>query len=185
MTDVLTWQPGVVLRPEALTKTDIHGITDALSPAQVMALTMWAEARSRLEPGKGWVPNPLDALVDIGNVIDNRVKDPCWHALGHKGVCLQRRQFSCWDSLGGPDNFRDLLSCAQEMLAGLQPTTKLQACLDVAEAFLAGRHLDLIAHATHYYAPASMVPLGRVPAWVPGAVLTVERYGHRFYRNVT
>src|SRR3990167_954652 len=112
MTDVLTWAPGVILSSETLTKADIRALTDALSPAQVMALTMWAEARARYEPGKGWVANPLDALVDVGNVIDNRVKDSRWHALGHKGVCLQRRQFSCWDTLGGPDNFYALLTCA-------------------------------------------------------------------------
>src|SRR3990167_889689 len=118
----LTWAPGVVFQPTALTKADIHALTDALSPAQVMGLTMWAEARARYEPGKGWVANPIDALVDVGNVIDNRVKDPRWHQLGHKGVCLQRGQFSCWDRHGGPENLHALLICAQEMLAGLTPT---------------------------------------------------------------
>ena len=167
-----------------LTAAAVETMTTTLSPAQTMALTAWAEARSRLEPGKGWVANPIDAMVDILNVIDNRAHDPRWQAKGHKGICLQRRQFSCWDRRGGAENFHALLDRAQRLLAGEPTSPKLLSCLAAAEGCLAGALIDTLGAATHYYSPASMVPLGRMPAWVVGATWTAERYGHRFYRSV-
>ena len=185
MTEVLIWTPGVVLPPIALTPAINAAITDALTPVQTVALTAWAEARSRFEPGRGWVPNPIEALADVVNVIDNRVQDRRWKAMGHKGACLAWRQFSCWDARGGPDNYWALLERAQRLLAGELPSNKLLGCLALAEGCLAGSMVDTLNTATHYYSPASMVPPGRVPAWVKGAMLTAERFGHRFYAKVT
>ena len=178
---VVTWHPGVIL-PRAQLNPDLCvGITLALSEAQTLALTCWAEARSRFVRGTGWVPNPIDAMADIVNVVDNRVRDPRWTKLGHKGVCLQRRQFSCWDTLGGPDNFYALMDRAQLLLAGEDPTDKLLSCLALAEGAIGGAMVDGLAAATHYYAHDAIDP----PKWsLPPAVMTAERWGHRFFKGV-
>ena len=178
------WEPGAVFGPADLTPATIQAITDALSPAQVLALTARAEARSRFVAGQGWGANPLDALVEILNVVDNRAKDPRWQSLGHKGICLQRRQFSCWNMRGGADNFYDLMQQAQRLLAGVELDEGFRNVLAAAHGCVGGALIDDLRFATHYYAPASMVPPGRVPGWVAGAVLTAERWGHRFYREV-
>ena len=184
MADVLVWQPGLVLPAEFVGAAEARAIQDALLPEQVVGLTAWAEARSRLEPGRGWVENPVAAMLDIVSVIDNRAHDQRWRALGAKGVCLAPRQFSCWAPLQGRENYEALLDRAQRLAAGEQPSPKLRACIEAAGHVLAGALLDRIGAATHYYAPASMVPAGHVPGWVTGARLTCDRFGHRFYASV-
>lgn len=176
------WKPGVILPADKLTPLIMEDIKAALSLEQTLALTAWAEARSRLEPGRGWVPNPLEAMGDILNVVWNRSKDPRWYKLGLKGVCLARRQFSCWDSLGGASNYLSLLDSVQLLLAQRSPTGQLMDCLALAYGHSA--MIDTLKHATHYYAPASMLPPGSVPPWVRGATMTEDRYGHRFFSNV-
>lgn len=62
-------------------------IPSNLTEAQVLALTIWGEAR-----GEG-----LEGMVAVGTVIANRVHDPQQrYGKGWKGVCLKKWQFSCW-----------------------------------------------------------------------------------------
>lgn len=175
-----TWQPGLVLSPDELTPATIESIKLALSPAQTLGLTAFREAASRLEPDNGWVPNPLDACVDVMCVVDNRAKDRRWSRLGHKGVCLQESQFSCWAPVGGEQNFSALLRFAQMALAGQPLPTKLHVCIETAQAFIDGRHDDLLQNSTHYYATWMPAP----PKWAEGRTPVVERFGHRFFNNV-
>lgn len=187
------WTPGQVLSPEHLTPAVIAAIKGTLFPPQIVALTAWAEARSRYESGRGWIANPIDAMADIVNVIDNRAHDPRWEFKGHVGICLQRWQFSCWEPKGGPDdptdpddlaeNFEALMERAQWLVAGKDPSPKLGACLSVAEAFIDGRHENMLGEGvTHYY--AAWLP--KIPFWAIhlSSEFVCERYGHRFYRNV-
>jgi hypothetical protein len=161
------------------TVTDVAGIVDALSPAQTVALTLWAEARARLEPRRGWVANPIDAMADVANVIVNRTRDRRWRRLGFKGTCLARAQFSCWLP-APPRNDDALMRRARELLAGRLPTDVLLDCLALADACLDGRTIDRLHGATHYYA-TWIAP----PAWTrPPARFVAERYGQRFYAGV-
>jgi hypothetical protein len=186
----MTWKPGTVLSPSALDAAAIEEIKRYLlrNPVPTMALTGWAEARSRLEPGVGWVSNPLDAMCDVINVIDNRVRAK--REAGYAEACLRRWQFSCWEPTAGADtnadphhladNFEALMDRAQRLLANQKVTPKLSICLNVAEAFYRGTHPDMLSGATHYYA-TWIAP----PTWTrPPAELVLERFGHRFYRKV-
>lgn len=185
MTVAAVWSPGIVVAGVDLSPAIVTAIQNALSPAQTVALTAWAEARSRLEPGRGWVSNPIEAMADIVNILDNRAKDRRWKAGGHKGACLAFRQFSCWAPLDGVANFHEVMTRAQRLLAGETPSDKLLNCLALAEGAIGGSMTDTLLGATHYYAPASMVPKGRVPTWaVPPARFVLERFGHRFYAAV-
>ncbi len=203
MSGVTTWHAGLVLAPIDLTPPIVAAIKDALSPAETLGLTMWAEARSRLERGR-WVSNPIDAMVDIANVVDNRTTSPRpahrakWGTLGHKGVCLARWQFSCWEPTGGPDdpsdadllaeNFEALMDRCQRLVAGELPTAKLAVCIDVAQSFIDGRHPNLLGEGVcHYYAEWMPVP----PAWAfldkartQRRTPAAHRHGHLFFANV-
>ena len=97
----MDWHPGIITEPIDLTSPIILAIKEALTPAQTVAVTMWREAEARFEGGR-WVANPFSAMRDILNVIDNRATDKRWRERGHKGVCLQRWAFSCWEPTGGP-----------------------------------------------------------------------------------
>jgi hypothetical protein len=151
----------------------------ALSPVQRVALTAWAEARSRFEGGR-WIRNPQHAMADIVNVIDNRARDPRWRRLGHAGVCYYPWAFSCWWPNGGRKNFDALIGTAQQLLAGEDVGPVLGDCLALAAIAVDGRFIDGLQSATHYHATWLSAP-----SWTrPPAVLTAERYGHRFFAGV-
>ena len=191
MSSVTSWHPGVILPPEKLTPEIIAAIKASLYPAQVVGLTAWAEARSRYVKGQGWLPNPIDALADICNIVHNRANDPRWSEQGYAGVCFQRWQFSCWEPTGGPDdphdadrlaeNFEALIERAQLLLAGKMPTPKLDSSIGVAEAFIEGRHDALLGpHVCHYIADW----LDPWPAWARGRMPVWHRHGHLFFANI-
>jgi len=163
-----------------LTPAAVAEITRVLSAVQTVALTMWAEGRSRLEPRRGWVANPVAAMSDIANVIVNRLNDPRWRRLTLKEICLQRLQFSCWQPVGGTDNYEALMRQAQQVLAGDDPGPTLRTCLDIAGACAAGSFKDRLDGATHYHA-SWIAP----PRWAaPPARRVADRWGHRFYAGV-
>jgi hypothetical protein len=173
------WKSGVILPAEKLTPIIVEDIKLALTPAQTVALTAWAEARSRFN-GKKWIDNPPDALADVVNVVMNRCRIK---GLEPKAVCLARAQFSCWAASQGRSNYESLLDRAQRLLAGQRPSDKLFVCLTLANN--AASMTDTLNGATHYYSPASMVPPGRVPSWTaPPAICTTTRHGHKFFANV-
>ncbi len=172
------WRPGVILPIDKLTPSIIEEIKTALTSEQTVALTAWREAESRLEKGKGWVPNPPEAMRDIMNVIRNR---SVTKGLTVKGVCLKKAQFSCWAPVQGAGNFATMMDNAQKLMAGQVATGMLAKCLEMARE----EFPDALQGATHYYAPASMVPPGSVPPWaVAPAQLVHEAFGHKFYNNV-
>lgn len=186
----MEWFPGLVVPAEQLTPVIIEQVKAALTPQETVALTAWAEARSRLYRGR-WMENPISALVDVMNVIDNRARDPRWRRLSHKGVCLQRWQFSCWEPKGGPDdtgdpddlseNFEALMKRAQQMLAKTV-SDKLFECLAQADRVLTGDGRDEIGGACHYYADWLAYP----PRWArhANARMTAHRHGHIFLAGV-
>lgn len=147
-----------------------------LSTIQILALTLWAEARGEGRAG----------LVAVGNVIRNRANNPGWWGRSISGVCLKPWQFSCWNPGTDPNHLR-LLAQANLLLDGLQPDGKMTLCLAVAEGIVGGTTLDTVHGADHYYAPRAMKPAGSCPAWAkdpkgvtmpPVAIVG----GHWFYR---
>jgi hypothetical protein len=174
-------QRDVTATSAPLTPAAVAEIMRVLSSPQTLALTMWAEGRSRLEPRRGWVANPVAAMADVANVVVNRHHDPRWRRLTIKEICFQRAQFSCWLPIGGADNYEALMREAQALLAGEEPGPALKACLDIAAACVAGGFRDRLERATHYY--ATWAP---APRWTaPPARRVAERWGHRFFAGVS
>lgn len=202
MSTVTTWAPGIILASIDLSPVIVAAIQAQLTAPQTVALTAWAEARSRFiktgvdasgRPLGSWMANPIDAMHDIIEVVDARVHDgrARWHGFDHKAVCLEPWAFSCWSAHAGADsnhdprhladNFEALMMRAQQLLAGDTPADKLFGCLAIAESVVSkGILAPQLGGATHYF--ADWIP---APTWAnPPAVMTAERFGHKFFRSV-
>jgi uncharacterized protein (TIGR02594 family) len=127
-----------------------------------LARTIFGEARGEPNAGREAV-----AHVVINRVNSHRFKDTV------QGVCLQPRQFSCFN-VGDPN--RPII-LAQDLASG-DPVFK--ECIATAQRVSEGAVADNTGGATHYYAKTIAAP-----SWTIGATFTVEIGVHRFYKNVT
>lgn len=132
----------------------------AVTPAVVVALTLWGEAR-----GEGH-----DGLVAVGCVIRNRVEHPRWWGDDFTAVCLDPWQFSCWNT--DDPNLPKMLH-----VAGV-PDADYAAALDVAEGVIGGVTPDPTQDADSYFD----VRMAEPPSWAARAAHTVDIGHHTFYR---
>lgn len=110
----------------------------ALTDVPTLGLTLWGECRSE----------PLDGRVAVGYVVWHRVVDPRWPDTV-KGVCLQPKQFSCWNVSHDP-NSEAVRLMGESLVSGVPPTGLLRECLWVAQGVLDGLALDRFPTANHY-----------------------------------
>lgn len=61
---------------------------EQMSDREVVARTLWGEARSQGAEG----------MTAVACVIQNRAKTPCWWGRDPRSVCLAAQQFSAWNS---------------------------------------------------------------------------------------
>jgi hypothetical protein len=104
----------------------------------------------------------------IGHVIWNRVNADGY---GHTptDVVLAPNQFTPWQTR------------ARELMA-IDPSSKqYQRAGAIVDNIVSGNDQDPTGGATHFYAPASMQPPGRVPSWASGQTPTAVIGGHRFF----
>ncbi len=139
-----------------------------------LACTVFGEARRE----------PLIGQHAVAWVVRNRLAQPRRFGDGWKGVCLRPAQFSCWWSFGGVGNQQAVLAAARQLIDGPvpRPGSALARALQVADDVMAGLGVDPTNGADHYYAPAAMIPPGRVPVWAVGKEPIAVVGGHRFYR---
>lgn len=147
-------------------------ILAALDSRQTLALTAWAEARGvpRNIPSDH---SPVEELIAVMVVVRNRLTNHShWRADDPtvKAICLAPRQFSCWNRDSG-SNHTALLQLAAQ-LAGATLLTRVdplvRECLYLADGVIAGTLVDRTGGADSYYAPAAMVPPGRIPLGAVG-----------------
>jgi hypothetical protein len=148
--------------------TDAEAIA-ALDDRSTLAATGWAEARQipRDDPADH---SPVEELIAVMVVCRNRraklnAKNL---AAGYKDICLAAKQFSCWNP-GTDRNHVALMAQVRGLVGvGYPPDALMRECLYLADGVIAGTLLDRTGGATSYYAPAAMIPPGRVPAWAAG-----------------
>lgn len=146
-------------------------ILAVLDDRQTLALTAWAEAR-QVPRGHPRDHSPVEELIAVMVVVRNRrARFSRWRATdaSYKAICLAPRQFSCWNP-GTDRNHLALMALAQLVILGVtDPPPPAQAlfdeCLYLADGVIAGTLIDRTGGATSYYAPAAMIPPGRVPVW--------------------
>lgn len=107
----------------------------ALSEVDVVALTLWGEARGE----------SLDGKAAVAWVIRNRAVR---REQTYKAVCLARAQFSCWWPSGGRANYQALSTLAAQIRERTDPL--LEECRWVAEGVMRGVLWDRTRGADHY-----------------------------------
>jgi N-acetylmuramoyl-L-alanine amidase len=144
-------------------------ILSALSPFDLVLVTLWGEVRGE----------PIDGQVAVANVLRNRVADGRWGDDYHS-VCLAWAQFSClWPTLGGP-NFQRVITFARRV-KDIEIFTLPERQLRLVVQGLFGNALvDNVNRATHYY--AKWIP---APPWaMPPARQVAQRGRHLFFAGV-
>ena len=140
-------------------------MTDAEKDRDVLARTLWGEARGE----------SLAGMVAVAWTIRNRVNDgkaKSWWGEGYAGVCLKPYQFSCWNK--NDPNF-PFLSGAKPI-----PVAEMAKPVMVATAVIDGAYPDPTGGATHYYATTMPKP----PAWAARAKQTLKLGHHIFFKDV-
>lgn len=134
---------------------------------EVVARTLWAEARS----------HGMDGMAAVANVIRNRVDNPGWWGKDWRGVCLTVAQFSCWN----PNDPQAPVIRAVDMGSASRNGGSLMtmARLITTEAMATGLW-DRTNGADHYHAEYVR------PAWAKGRAPTfvIGKSGsrHLFYK---
>jgi hypothetical protein len=149
----------------------------ALDDTKVLALTAWAEAR-RVPRNIPSDHSPIEELIAVMVVVRNRrMRYGRWRATdpSYKSICLAPEQFSCWTPGSGSNH--DALMALVDQLAQFPAVPivdpLVRECLYLASGVIAGVFVDRTNHADSYYAPAAMVPPGRIPAGAVGKSLTL------------
>jgi spore germination cell wall hydrolase CwlJ-like protein len=143
---------------------------ETLSEREVIARTLWAEARGeaddRATPGH-------DGMTAVACVIANRMRKPrWWGGPGARSVCLKPWQFSCWNP-GDPNRAK--------LLAVSERDPLLAEALRIADGLLSGTLADVTQGADHYCTRA----VAAATAWTRGRKPTVTIGNHLFFQLET
>ena len=129
------------------------------SGIMITALTAFGEARGENE----------NSIIAVCNVIKNRVMDEDKWYDEYVNVCLQPKQFSCFNL--NDRNFIKIMSISMDNPA-------FQKCLGIAYGVIKGYILDNTMGANHYH-NNNMVP----PKWAKGMRKTLEMKKLIFYKG--
>lgn len=141
----------------------------ALDATQIVAVTLWGEARAE----------PIEGIVAVGCVIRSRVTDAQrrWGSTW-QDVCLARWQFSCWLPKGGQANYTKVAALVAQLQGDGAPLPDtLRQCWWVARGVMDQLLADNVGGANHYYAPT--IP---APSWARGVDPVAQIGGHLFFR---
>lgn len=132
----------------------------ALGDREVVAATLWGEARNQDENGRR----------AVAGVIANRARTRYRRCASAREVCLDRWQFSCWNP--GDPNLPKMLQVVA------RPDRDFAPALALADEVLANTLVDITRGARHYHAA------GVRPAWARGHRPCAVFGDHLFYNDV-
>ena len=150
------------LRPEAPTTLKSGNLGDAARTADILARTLWGEARGESLAGK----------EAVASVILNRFKKAqgaggrYWWGGTIEDVCLKPYQFSCWNE--NDINYRKLIAVDAN-------DPNFAVCQRIARRAVNGLLDDNTNGADHYHA------LGIHPNWTDSRAPVAEIGRHVFY----
>lgn len=141
-----------------------------LSDEEIMALTIYAEARGEILGGK----------LAVGTVILNRVKHRDWDGKNVRDVCLLAKQFSCYN----PDDAQRpiLVKLASDMAGNVE----LKDCMAIAIGLLKGnirQDKDLVKNKCCQYLNPKTAPEAR-ERWIRAGMKSIKIIGnHEFFKD--
>jgi spore germination cell wall hydrolase CwlJ-like protein len=145
-------------------------ITDKLSDRDVLAVTLWAEARGE----------SLEGRVAVGCVVRNRMAR---RAQTVRHVCLAPMQFSCWQEIGGRANHAALVEVVETLVSGRNVSDPIiRECQWIADGILGGSCRDLTKGADHYIT-TTLLSSTKKPGWVRTMTWVATVGAHAFYRS--
>lgn len=133
-----------------------------LTELQIVACTLWGEARNQGEEG----------MRAVASVISNRWRTGYRRCATARAVCLDPWQFSCW--LKTDPNLPRMLAVARK------PDGPYRQALTLAEELLQRTLVDITRGARHYYAVSMRQP----PKWARGKYPCVVIGDHLFFNDV-
>lgn len=147
-----------------------------LDDEQTLTLTLLGEARGE----------DVEGRIAVANVIRNRVRDDRWPD-AFKDVCLQKMQFSCWQTVGGAANYKSLMDLADRLLNGKPPNISfvsdalLRETAWIARGVISGETRDRTSGANHYLT-RSLWESSTPPQWVRGVTPSCLILRHAFFK---
>jgi spore germination cell wall hydrolase CwlJ-like protein len=120
---------------------------------EIMARTLYGEARGEYTRADGG----LAALIAVGNVIMNRLRQGGWFGGTVEEVCFKPYQFSCWNK--DDPNY-------ETVRTALLDEPILAVCHEVAGHLLRAQWPDITGGCNHYYSRILRDP----PYWARGRV---------------
>ncbi|MGE5515311.1 MAG: cell wall hydrolase [Bacteroidota bacterium] len=150
--------PILIIDTEADAESQIAPVRRG-SPADILARTLWGEARGETVRG----------IEAVSAVVMNRVRRGGWWGNTVETVCLKPLQFSCWNP---SDPNRVKLERVDE------DDRQFRVCLRIARRAIAGSVDDPTNGATHYHVR------GLLPAWSRDRTPSAEIGNHLFYNDV-
>ncbi|MGN1091616.1 MAG: cell wall hydrolase [Alphaproteobacteria bacterium] len=133
-------------------------MTDKEKEIDLMARTMWGEAR-----GEG-----IRGMQAVANVIMNRVNAGRWYGRTVEDVVLKPYQFSCWNA--NDPNLPKLKSVNEK-------DTQFSNAKGLARLAYEDNLVDITGGATHYHAA------GITPYWANAMNKTAVIGNHAFYKG--
>ena len=155
--DAVAQPPLVALAPP----TRVAPAGDA-AIVQVVAQTLWGEARGESERG----------MRAVACVIEERRRRRWMKATNAAEVCLAPFQFGCW-------NRNDPNRARMEAIAR-QPDAAYTLATAIAQELVAGELVDITDRATHYYAASMPAP----PGWARGKRPCATVGHHLFFNDI-
>jgi len=138
---------------------------DHPDPADILARTLWGEARGESKAGREAVAAVVLNRVEVATRHGGRF----WWGNDVVSVCLKPWQFSCWN-VNDPNRAK---------LQAVDEKNRVFAqCRRIADAALAGELADPTEGATHYHVE------GLSPPWSLGRQPVTQIGGHLFYKDI-
>ena len=146
-------------------ESDIYQVFGDQNDIQIMALTLYGEARGESREGR----------IAVGTVILNRVDRRGWMGRTIKEVCLKPYQFSCF--LPDDPNFKILHLITLGWTEKLQQSSVLRECLAIAKGMINGEipRDERLREAINYKA------VGCRAAWASKMRRVIKIGNHVFY----
>lgn len=135
-----------------------------LLPDEILALTLWGEARGE----------PIEGQIAIANVIINRI--PTYHTI--KEVCLAPKQFSCWNI--SDVNYTKLLNLAQKLIDNKPIDDILKQCLAISKCVINREFLDNTLSSKNYMTN-TLFNSDNKPSWAKGITKFKVIGNHTFF----
>jgi N-acetylmuramoyl-L-alanine amidase len=152
--------------------TEDLNLFESLTDKQILALTIYGEARGEIRAGQ----------IAVGSVILERVKHKDWEGKTIPEVCLKPYQFSCY--LPSDPNFPALKLLAGDWQHKYVQSPELQNCYQIADGLIDGEIPETPEIAEHHacqYVTNAMLHSTSPPSWVGKMSLVVVIGGQSFF----